>query len=344
MNEIRVGVLGLGFIGQTHVRSYHDAQAAGLPVRLAAVADQNPGLLSGSVKQQGNIETTQEDFLFDPAHVRTTTEADELIASDDIDLISICTHTDTHVELATRVLNAGKHVLVEKPIARSSDEIARLAQAAEEAARRGVLCMPAMCMRFWPAWAWLRGRIQSNEFGSARSATFQRLGSTPGWSDGFYKDKARSGGALLDLHIHDTDFVTFCFGKPNVVVSTGDEDHVSTQYSYSGSPVHVTAEGCWDRHPSAPFVMRFSVCFERATVEFQLGAENELLVHDDSGSHPIPMSTATGWDMQIRAMVQAIHDRLLAPPVTMTDALGVMKILEAERKSLLSGRPQHLEH
>lgn len=342
MSDIRAGVIGLGFIGQTHARAYNSAHQEGLPVKLAGVADRNEHLLSGTTATQGNIDSELQESLFDPAQIVTTPDPTALIQSNDIDLISICTHTDSHVEFAQHALRAGKHVLVEKPVARTSSEIASLADAADEAAKRGVICMPAMCMRFWPAWGWLLDVVHNRTYGSTRSATFQRLGSTPGWSDGFYKDKAISGGALLDLHIHDTDFVHACFGVPDSVTSTGDEDHLSTLYAYNDTPVHVTAEGCWDRHPSAPFVMRFSVCFERATAEFSLGAYSELVLHDHSGSTPVELGSHTGWDMQIRALITAIREGANSPPVTMRDALQVMQTVEAEQRSLASGTPQSL--
>jgi predicted dehydrogenase len=119
--------------------------------------------------------------------------------------VSICTPTDSHIELAMTALAAGRHVLVEKPVALRSAEVARLAQAAAPAGR---VCMPAMCMRFWPGWEWLKERIEAGEFGRVRSATFQRVGAPPDWS-AFYGDYARSGGPLHDLHIHDADFIRF---------------------------------------------------------------------------------------------------------------------------------------
>ena len=343
MKAIRAGVIGLGFIGQTHIRAYNSARKTGLPVKLAGVADRNPDLLTGTAETKGNIDSVGHDALFDPSNTYTTTDALTLIDSDDIDLISICTHTDTHVDFALRALRTVKHVLVEKTIARDSNELSILASAAAEAAQHRVLCMPAMCIRFWPAWDWLLGAVRTGVYGTTRSATFQRLGTTPNWSDGFYKDKSRSGGALLDLHIHDTDFVHACFGVPDSVTCTGDEDHISTQYTYNNSPVHVTAEGCWDRHPSSPFVMRYSVCFERATADFSLGNAPELVLHDDSGSTPIDLSRLSGWDMQIRAYINAIGNGASSPPVTMHDALQVMQTIEAEQGSLATGCSQRLK-
>ena len=68
----------------------------------------------------------------------------------------LCTPTDSHVDLAIAALRAGKHVLVEKPVAVDPADVERLAMVARE---NGTICMPAHCIRFWPAWAWLRDAI-----------------------------------------------------------------------------------------------------------------------------------------------------------------------------------------
>lgn len=339
MSEVRVGVIGLGFIGQTHVRAYEFAKQSGLPVRLVAVCDRDKARLTGEANASGNIGSGDGNQLFDPAEVETYTDPMQLIESDSCDLVSICTHTATHVDFAIAAIYAGKHVLVEKPVAQSAGEVERLLGVVESNAAAGVLCMPAMCMRFWPAWSWLKDAIDSERFSPVRSVSFARLGTTPGWSDAFYKDQSNSGGALLDLHIHDTDFVHHCFGAPTSVFSTGDADHLTTSYTFQDIPIHVTAEGCWDRAPAAPYEMRFTVCFRSATVVFDLNGEHQLVVHTDTGTEPIEVSKANGWDRQACALVKAILAGESKPPVTVRDAYEVMKTIEAERRSLVVGQP-----
>src|SRR5205085_11624678 len=114
-------------------------------------------------------DTSARKLAFDPARLKAYEDAEELIADPDLDLISVCTRTDTHIDLATRCLRAGKHVLLEKPVSLKSDEIRQLANVAREA---GKLCMPAMCIRFWPQWAWLKRRVDDRTLGRCISATF----------------------------------------------------------------------------------------------------------------------------------------------------------------------------
>ncbi len=336
---IRAAVVGLGFMGQTHVRAYRDAAMDGLPVRLAAVCDADPKRLDPKAVAAGNLGNADGTPLFDPAETDTYSDLDQLLASDGIDLVSICTHTSTHVDFAIRTLLAGKHCIVEKPVALSRAEVERLLPVARQAQAKGVLCMPAMCMRFWPAWAWLRETIAASTYGPVRSATFTRLGSTPTWADAFYKNPAESGGAILDLHIHDTDFVHACFGAPDQVTSIGDHAHITTLYRFEKDPLHVAAEGCWDRDPSAPFVMRYRVDFERASAEFDISAQNPLLLYSNGQMRPIEVSPMSGWELQIRAMIETLARDDSTPPLTIAEAALVMRTIEAERASLVSGQP-----
>lgn len=348
--SIGIGVIGLGFMGQTHVRSYQSAAADGFGCRLVAVCDPDADRRAGKTASAGNIgaDLGAGKLLFDPRLVHGYATPDELLADPAVQVVSICTYTETHVDLALAALAAGKHVLVEKPISLRSEEVRRLAAAARIARdRHGLLCMPAMCMRFWPGWDWLRARIVDGSLGRVRSATFTRLGSGPTWASGFYRDPARSGGALFDLHIHDTDFITWCFGRPASVCSTGDLLHISTIYRFASSnaPLHVVAEGAWDLAPGAGFRMRFLVNFERATAEFDLSrgpAAPTLVLHTAEGSSAVePIArgggVATGYDGEVRHLLSAIAAGRREIAATMDEAAVIAEVLEAERASQQSG-------
>ncbi len=341
---INVGVIGLGFMGRTHVGAYQAARRDGYPVRLVAVSDRDASRLSGRGEQGGNAElSAATDRLFDPAEVRGFTDAHALIADPGVHLISICTHTDTHVDLALAALSAGKHVLCEKPVAVASADVRRLADAA---ARAATLCMPAMCMRFWPGWTFLRDAVRSNAYGMVRSATFTRLGSPPDWGRDFYADMNRTGGPLVDLHIHDTDFVRFVFGLPRSVSSVGSLAHVTTQYHFNaGVSAHVVAEGGQDMSPGFGFRMRYTVAFEHATADFDIaraGAPLELC--RDGKREAVALPTGTGYDGQVRHLLDAITMKAPGDALgaNMAQALEVARILEAERRSLESGRPEQI--
>lgn len=334
--SIGIGIIGYGFMGRTHARAYQAAQRDGYACRLIAIADSSLQSLGDADDTSGNLETDARPVDF--AGVGLYRDADELLADTTVDLVSVCTHTDSHVEIAIAALMAGKHVLVEKPISIDPLQVRRLA---DEASKHDLVCMPAMCMRYWPAWVKLHEMIQSERYGVVRSAEFHRLGSRPGWAEEFYADEARSGGALYDLHIHDTDFIVHCFGLPSSVSTSGDGLHLSTIYHYDHGqghgPVHVLAQGAWDHQPSVGFRMRCTIVCEQATLDFDISREHQLVVHQGGASEPIEVGPLSGYDGEIRAMLTAMSGKPDVLRASMDDAARTAHLLDIERRSMQNG-------
>jgi predicted dehydrogenase len=331
--EIGVGILGFGFMGRTHLAAYRAAAEAGFPNRVRAVCDPALARRGKRALRRGNLEA--DGVRASLSGLERHAELETFLADASIELASVCTPTDTHVPLALAALRAGKHVLVEKPVALRASDVARLESAAE-AARR--VCMPAMCMRFWPGWDWLARAVADGTHGRVRSAVFRRLGSRPGWSRGFYDDPERSGGALCDLHVHDADFVRWCFGAPDSVASAGSLDHVTTLYRFARGPAHVVAEGGWDHAAGFPFQMGFTVVFERATAEYALGRDPTLTLARDGKVAAVPIAAETGYDGEVRHVLAVLAGRA-RPRVTLGESVELARMLAAERRSLERGRP-----
>ncbi|MFO0838961.1 MAG: Gfo/Idh/MocA family oxidoreductase [Phycisphaerae bacterium] len=331
---IRVGILGLGFIGRTHAAGYVAAKAAGLPVEIVAVCDANPALRAKLV-QPGEASGLGPVL----SGARWHTEPGQLLADPGIDLVSVCTYTESHAELAIVALRAGKHVLVEKPVALCEQDVRPVLDAARDSSR---VCMPAMCMRFWPGWTWLKQRIDDGTLGRVRSAAFQRLAAPPSWGVEFFRDETRSGGALVDLHIHDADFVRWCFGEPTRVSTVGTLAHLTTQYRFAAGPAHVVAEGAWDHGPGFPFRSRFCVAFERATVEYDSNREAPLMCYQDGAATVIETEIRSGWELEIRELVDCLARGERPTRSTIEDAAATARLLDAERASLERGTPVEL--
>ena len=331
-NELGIGVVGLGFMGRTHLAAF--GRASGCEV--VAVADRDAARLTGESTGDGNFDTGGEERLFDPSVVSTCEDAMELIDHPDVQLVSITTPTPTHRGLAHAVIASGRHLLVEKPVDLDPRVIRDLAAEASEA---GVLAMPAHCMRFWPAWAWMKARLDAGTYGRCLAASFLRCGAPPGWNPEFYLDDAKSGGAIVDLHIHDTDFVLHCFGIPTAVASEGSRRYVTTRYEYADGP-EVVAEGGWLEDPEAGFTMKASFECEKATMTFELGREPEVVVEHEGGSpthHPEASEGGTGYDGQVERLLAAIRSGASTPPVTLDDAAETARVLQAEIRSMESG-------
>ena len=335
MTALGVGIVGMGFMGRTHLRAWSEVAAVSGGCRVVAVADRHPRRREGWAESTGNAVGARGDGrLFDPAEVTGHPTFAALLADPAVDIVSLCTPTDTHVELALEALAAGKHVLLEKPIALRSADVATLVAAAEDAAG---LCMPAMCIRFWPAWEWLITTIRERPYGPLQSLSIERLGDIPSWSQHFYGDPQRSGGALVDLHIHDTDFILAALGPPTTVTSAGHPHHVTTIYRFEDGPSHVVATGGWI--PGVTFRMTFLAVFERGTFAYRFGAAPEL-ARLQVGSEPdaVALDGHDGYFHQCARLLTCIRQGTPLP-VTLRDAWDTARVLEAERQSQLTGHP-----
>jgi predicted dehydrogenase len=262
---VGVGIVGIGFMGMIH---YLAAQRLDRG-RVVAVCSRDPKKLAGDwTGIQGNFgpRGTQMDLS---AHARYT-GIDALLADPNVALVDLCVPNDEHAPLAIRALEAGKHVLVEKPIALTTAD----ADAMLDAARRsGRLLMVAHVLPFFPEFAFAADAVRSGRYGALRAAHFRRVIARPDWSHGI-ADADRSGGPAIDLHIHDTHFIGLVCGAPRAVQSRGAVEqsavvHLATQYLYDDANLAVSAVSGALSQAGRPFMHGFEIYLERATLAFE---------------------------------------------------------------------------
>ncbi len=258
---MQLAIVGLGFMGATHVKA-----ALTIPNLNLAVVSRDPEKLKGDLsKVSGNLATT--DAHLDFSRLKTFHTFDAAIADPDIDAVDLCLPTALHEPFATKALEAGKHVLVEKPMGLDRAACDRMLGAAKKA---GKLLMAAQVLRFFPAYDSLKTWVASGKAGAMRTATFRRRCAAPGWGP-WLKDKAQSGGGVFDLLIHDIDMALYLFGVPTHVEATGFEDLgnqidvINALLFYPGFTVNIA--GGW-HHGAFPFSMEFTVVGEHGTVDF----------------------------------------------------------------------------
>ena len=211
--------------------------------------------------------------------------------------------------------------------------------------------MPAMCLRFWPEWAWLKDTLASGSYGRLQAARFRRVAEAPAWGQKFFLDGRLSGGALLDLHIHDTDFVQFCFGRPKSVFSTGFSkvsgaiDHVVTQYQVE-SGASVLAEGSWAMTKGFGFNMSYTAVFEHATADYDLARGNDALklFEQDHEPRALRLDGGDGYTGELRHLLDCIRGGHQPSIVTAADGVGAIEICEAEERSVQSAQLVKLQH
>jgi len=332
-NKLKVGIIGLGSMGSTHLDIYSKIKE----VEVIAIADSIQSRLDGSSKAEGNISGQAEGGVTGLSAIKYL-DGMELIENPDIDIVDICVGTDLHFTFVEAALSKGKHVLVEKPLARTYDEAKKIIQLAEQSSK---YVMSAMCLRYWPAWVFLKKAIDSNAYGKCLSLNFKRQTSFPGGA--FYSDHNQCGGALLDLHVHDTDFVNYCLGLPEAVFSQGYKgpsggiDHIATHYIYNQSDLSplVSSEGSWTMQEGYGFNMSYTANFENGTLSYLL-EQDETLKLFRSGSEPesINLKEGMGYEFEIRTFVDEILSGNSTNLDLLRQAAETIAIIEAEKTSI----------
>jgi len=310
---VKVGVVGLGFMGMTHLR----AILAHANAELVAVSDTVKKRLEGDFEGlQGNLMAEGEKLDF--SSLNTYEEPRDLLDDPEVELVSVCLPTFLHADYVSDALAKGKHVLCEKPMGLTEEEVDRMVAAA---ASSPATLMVAQCIRFWPDYRKAREIVKSGELGPVRCARFGRRAALPGWS-GWLADESRSGGMILDLSIHDIDFAHLLLGVPDTIRDVGAKSAESGFDHHLGTlqfgDVSVTIEGGWFFPGEYPFSMSFDIFCERGLLSFDSGGERPLTVYRPDGTSVVPeLHPGDGYDGEIDYLLGCIESGRspdLSPP------------------------------
>jgi predicted dehydrogenase len=277
---LKIGILGMGGMGW-----FHTSRIFQLPqAKLVAIADVRPDRLEARHAVTINIENREGPV--DLSGVARFPDASRLIAEADVDIVDICLPSYLHARYAVEALQAGKHVLCEKPMALNAADAGQMIAAAGKAGRR---LMIAQVIRFWPEYRYLRRCVKEGIYGRLLSLNFYRISGRPIWSwENWMLDPALSGGAPYDLHIHDVDYTNSLLGLPDAVQASrrvsdppGSYDIIHASYHYQDGPqVHI--HGGWGL-AQIPFKAGFEAWFERGFVRLDPGQDPALVVYEDQG-------------------------------------------------------------
>ena len=329
---LRIGIVGLGFMGKMHFRCYNSLNN----VEIIAICDADTSRLQDTSGVAGNISGAEDDL--DLRNIALYSDLSKMLAEGELDALSIASPTFLHASQTIEVLNAGVHVFCEKPMALNSGDCREMAEVAKQS---GKTLQIGHCIRFWPEYVQAKEIIDSQKYGKVLAATFQRLSLTPTWSwDNCFLDGKRSGGAMLDLHIHDTDYVQYVFGMPKEVFSrgvmgpSGEFDHTVTQYLY-GNDCVITAEGGWIMAPGFGFEMSFKIMLEKATLVYSSAQEPTFRIFPIDGETIIPeIPTGDGYSFEIQHFIDTLSGKAVPSIITPEQSGDSVKIIEAEKESI----------
>ena len=298
--SMRIAVAGLGFMGSTHLKALKNIPSA----TLAAVVSSDERKLAGDLSAiQGNIGGPGEKFDF--SNIARYTTLDAALADPNIDAIDLCLPTDLHASATIRALEAGKHVLIEKPMALTAAECDAMLAAAE---RTGRVLMVAQVLRFFPMYTALADQLRSGALGPVRSALFRRRCAAPAWSK-WLTDRDRGGGGVYDLLIHDIDMCLHLFGEPQAISATGFEDLpqgidiLDAWLHYDSIEGAVTVTGGWHHRKAYPFSMEYTVITHGGTLDFSSAGRPPKLYLPDGSEQELTQSAKDGFEAELEHFV-----------------------------------------
>lgn len=331
---IRVGLIGCGGIAYAHAQCYQYIHEA----KVVAVAD---------------VVKERADELADYLGAEAFYHGDDLFSREDIDMVDICLPTNMHSEYVRKAAKAGFHILCEKPIALSVEDGKRMKHAAEEA---GVKLMIAHVLRYFPEYEAVKGAIESGDLGRPVMVRTYRGGVHPGRIREWYEDINISGGAILDMAIHDIDFLLYCFGEVKEVYAKGNTynherfneyDVVMLEFK-NGVIAHI--EGDWSKPLGSSFSTRIEVVGTEGIYQNNSEESAPILCQIERESLggasgvAIPESPLTGrsnpYAKEIIDFIHAIENEEEVP-VSCDDAIKAIDICFCAMESIRTGKKVH---
>jgi len=321
-----IGLVGLGFIGKTHLDAYHhieNCQVTAICTRNKVDNQQIPSHYSGS------FVTDYEDLLHDPK----------------IDIIDICVPTYLHEEFLIKAANAGKHIICEKPLTLTLESANRMVDAVT---KNKVKLFVGHVLRFWPEYKLIKSYSENDKLKDIKIVHARRIGQAPAWSNWFqYPNK--SGGALFDLHIHDIDFVYYLLGQVDTVYAVGTKnkygawDHVMTSLTFKNNSIAFVEAS--QRMPMGfPFTFTFRAQARKSTVDFTVAAgenienihnsEHQFIYYDKQKKSSIEIEKGDAFQNELAYFVNCVETNQENYVIPLGDVLYSLKLLKAIELSL----------
>jgi predicted dehydrogenase len=326
---MKVGIAGVGFMGTVHAAGW------------AATEAELVGFCA---------ETTQE--AAELAHTyRTRVYPDYAALLDAVDVIDICTPTHLHHGIVLQAAAAGKHIICEKPLARTVAQAQEMIRVCRNA---GVRLFVAHVVRFFPEYALAKAQVQAGKVGKPAVVRLARGSYRPKKPSGnWFLDVEKSGGMMLDLMIHDLDYARWISGEVESVfaknVSTlhpnsATEFGIAILKHTSGALSHVV--GAW-AYPPPTFRTSFEIAGDGGLIEWSSDstAPINLLLRKDTADAPdvgLPGSPVaeSPYTTQIKEFYEALNaSRDRAARVTAADGLAAVQIALAAIESAQTGQP-----
>lgn len=252
MDKVRVGLIGIGGMGGCHYSCYEEIENA----ELVAVCDVRGDM--AREKTAGKNVKVYEDL-------------DEMLNSEKLDMVDICTPSYLHADMAVKCLEKGLNVLCEKPMTLTVADAERVLKAAEKSGKK---FMVAHVVRFMAPYMYLKKVIENKSLGELVNLSLKRISSIPTWSwQDWMRNEKLSGGVCLDLSVHDLDFVQSVLGMPedfSAVLRPIKDNSSFVRSELNYGKFAVSCEGTW-YNADIPFSAEFLAVFDNGYVKSEGG-------------------------------------------------------------------------
>jgi predicted dehydrogenase len=308
LDKVRVGLVGVGFMGWIHQLAYRRSQNAAL----VAFASRDSKKRSGDWRGiQGNFGPPGEQI--DISNLQAYESYEEMIRSPSIDVVDICLPPHLHTSAAIQALEHGKDVFIEKPMALQATDCERIVQAARDNNR---LVMVAHVLPYMGAFEYATRIAAQGSYGPLLGGHFKRVISDPSWLPDFY-DPEKVGGPLVDLHVHDLHWIQLLFGNPVEIQVAGRTKglvakFVHCLFRFENPQIAVSSLSGVVDAPGRPFTHGFELHFERAIMQHDFAA-----YQDRGETWPLTIATLDGqvdaFCAEINDMAMSVRSRQIAP-------------------------------
>ncbi len=319
---LKAGLVGAGYIGETHAIGYASLEN----VNLSMVVDHN---LERAHQLAQRFDSDAADSI-------------DAILNSDIDLVSICTPTPSHAEIARRFMQAGKHVLCEKPIAMTVDQAQMMV---DTAAETGVKFMVAHVSRYEADHRKARDIVQRGDIGRLRMAFHSITSTFPGWSmQNWLGDETKSGGPVVDLAIHGVDYLLWLFQSPVDRVyaigsrkTTGNDHYALVQVHFANGGLGLI-ETSWAHPPSSPLACRVELTGSLGRIAWDYDQIEAMQVFiEGQKNQPHVMEGENSYAAEIAGFIHCIENDLPSP-IPGLEAKDALQVCLAAQESLRTGQ------
>jgi len=321
---VKVGIVGLGTMGRQHAEAYRQMP----DVQLSVVYDHHRDRAEAFAREFGTAVARDWDDFFNQCEI-----------------VDICTPTYRHTEYALAAIQAGKAVVCEKPLARTIEECEQIVEAVH---RHSALFMPAHVLRFFPEYRTAHQMVKAGTLGTVAAVRMRRGGDFPRTKSDWYADYEKSGGIIMDLIIHDLDWVRWTLGEVERVYAKSltfrQVEHLDytlvTLRLRNGAVAHI--EGTWC--DPGGFRVAFEICGDAGMLEYDSAQMVALRIarraeEGQGGGVEVPESPAVAnpYYLELRHFIECYRTGQ-QPEITVEDGMEAVRLTLAAIESARTGQ------